>query len=338
MKRVLSFVLLPFFVVGALSVYGVNRYFVDQMEQYEPMTLEAPYAEPGQIEEFALDGRRTPADFGFPVWHDVEASSLLDSTRLSGWYLPAADTASRRVIVLAHGRWSNRLKPATYLPLLKAAGLDSSYHVLAPDLRNSGASAPAPTGFGYRFAEDLAGWLVALRERYGLDTAVLYGFSMGAMGSALLLDRPDLRTALADAGIAIDRVVLDSPLSNVDATVRRSAIERQGLPEWVVDLALYSFDQNQDGYLPRMRLGTILAETEVPVLILQGEADRTTPNRLLQAEAQTFGPNVRLHTFPEAGHVKIYRHPEARETYAALVADFLRGRRDAPIVTSGAGT
>lgn len=310
-------------LLGGLGMAGVNGYFLNQIRTYTPVTLAAPYEDPDLIEEFALDGRRTPADFGFADWRTERYPSAWDGLMLEGWYIPARDTTSRRALVFAHGRWSNRLKPLSYLTLLHETGLDSTYHVFLPDLRNSGASDPAETGMGYEFAEDLYFTLRHLHAAHGLDRFAVYGFSMGAMGAAVLLDRPDLQAGLDSLGLVIERVVLDSPLSNVEASIRRGAA-RQHVPGPVADLALYSFDRTIGGYLPRMRLGALLADPPCPVLILHGEADRTIPLAMLDAERTTLGPDVTVFTFPDAGHVKIYRHPEHRAAYTDRVAAFLR--------------
>ncbi len=323
MKRLLLIGLPLLVLLAGLGLAGVNHHFLRQIRSYPPVTLAAPYEDPRLIEEFALEGRRTPADFGVADWRTERYASAWDGLTLEGWFIPARDSTARRALVFAHGRWSNRLKPLSYLTLWRETGLDSLYHVFLPDLRNSGASDPAETGMGYEFAEDLYFTLRHLHATHGIDRFVVYGFSMGAMGTAVLLDRPDLRAGLDSLGLTIERVVLDSPLSNVEASIRRGAA-RQGVPGPVADLALASFDRTIDGYLPRLRLGALLADPPCPVLILQGEADRTTPPAMLDAERPAFGPAVRVHTFPGADHVKIYRHPDHRAAYTALVADFLR--------------
>lgn len=323
MKRLLLSGIFGLGVLAAAGAIGVNVYYLDQIRSYEPVTLEAPYREERFIEEFALEGRRSPSDFGFAGWTLDTYRSEWDDLRLEGWFIPARDSTTRRGLVFVHGRWSNRLKPLHYLTLLRETGLDSLYHVFLPDLRNSGGSDPAPTSMGYEFAEDLYFTLRHLHATYGLQEFALYGFSMGGMATAILLDRPDLQQGLAEAGITIERVVLDSPISNVTAIIQAGA-DRQDVPPFISELALRSFDYTVDGYLPRMRLGTLLADPPCPVLIVQGEADRTTPLAMLTVEQPSFSPAITVYTFPDAGHVKIYRRPEHRTRYTDLVGSFLR--------------
>jgi pimeloyl-ACP methyl ester carboxylesterase len=326
MMRLLTIGAVALVAVAAAGVTGIDLYYLNQIRSYTPVSLEEPHQDDHLIGEFALEGRASPTDFGYPNWTLERYRSAWDDVALEGWFIPASDSTARRALVFAHGRWSNRLKPLGYLPLLRETGLDSLYHVFLPDLRNSGGSEPAETGLGYEFAEDLYFTLRHLHSQYGIDRFVIYGFSMGGMATAVLLDRPDIQAEMDALGIAIERVVLDSPLSNVEASIYQEATE-QGLPGPMTDLALFSFDLTLDGYLERMRLGTLLADPPCPVLILQGEADRLTSPAQLAAEQASFHPTVTVHTFPDGNHVKLYRNPQHRARYTELVAGFLRPSR-----------
>ena len=110
-----------------------------------------------------------------------------DGLRLSGRWLPSIPPKGRRTkskwvpdpheaIVLLHG-WSGSVAPdiVEYAPFLRRiAG------VLALDFRGHGESDDAPTTFGMREVEDVAGALAWLGER-GIERVALFGTSMGGM-------------------------------------------------------------------------------------------------------------------------------------------------------------
>ena len=329
MRRALR-VLAAFALVAALAYGAAVAYFVGQIRTYPVLTHEAAFAEPALVAEFGLGGRRTPAAFGFPAYREEPYRSAPSGLRLGGWYVPARDTASRRAVVFVHGRPDNRLKALKYLPLVRAAGLDSTHAAFLPDLRNSGTSAPGNVDMGLGFADDLASTLEHLARRHGTRRVTVYAFSMGALATAMMLHRPDLRARLARAGVAVERVVMDSPLADAPGVLRLNAAQ-QGLPGALTGGAVAAFDRTAaGGYLDSMRLGVLLRAVRVPVLIVQGGADTATPLRYLRAEQPRFPPNVRVEVFAGADHVKIVNHPRVAGAYARVVTDFLRRRPAAP--------
>lgn len=137
----------------------------------------------------------TPGDLGV-AYEDVHFPAQ-DGLRLSGWFIPAVNTArDGAAVVLVHGwRW-NRLGTMSDDML---SGLDGSrpvdllrlayklhqegYHVLMFDLRNHGESAAAPpVTFGWQEANDLLGAVAYLngRSEVNKDRIGAVGFSMGA--------------------------------------------------------------------------------------------------------------------------------------------------------------
>ena len=140
-----------------------------------------------------------------------------DGLRLSGRWLPSIPPKGRRTkskwvpdpheaIVLLHG-WSGSVAPdiVEYAPFLRRiAG------VLALDFRGHGESDDAPTTFGMREVEDVAGALAWLGER-GIERVALFGTSMGGM------------TAIAAVGVLGDGSLpgadmdLDAPAGIVPA-------------------------------------------------------------------------------------------------------------------------
>lgn len=305
--------------LGVTVLVGGGVYLSRQLQSYPVVTFEVATTDPEQIEEFGLDGKITPEDWGFASEVDTFLSQP-SGLALHAWFLPASRPESRKALVFVHGRWDNRMKALKYLPLLEAAGLRETHHVFMPDLRNSGTSPEGPTALGYRFAEDLTSALERLSTR-GIDTVAIYAFSMGAMATGLMLHREDLAERMHSRGMAIEAIVMDSPLADVPGVLARRA-EADRLPAPLVSIGLGLFNRSVDGYLPRMRLDSLLARTTIPTLIVQGAADDTTPLDLLAP--LTFPQNVRMETFEGGRHVKMVNDPEIGSRYRDLVVSFLR--------------
>lgn len=290
-----------------------------QLQTYPPITFEVAMTDPEQVEEFGLEGRVTPDDWGFASVVDTFVSQP-SGLALHGWFIPATHSESRKAVVFVHGRWDNRMKALKYLPLVDSAGLRATHHVFMPDLRNSGTSPEGPTALGYRFAEDLTSALEHLHTR-GIDSVTVYAFSMGAMATALMLHREDLTARLQARGMGIEALVMDSPLADVPGVLAIRA-EADRIPAPIVTVGLRFFNRAVDGYLPRMRLDSLLARTALPTLMVQGTEDDITPASLLAP--QTFPPSVQVETLEGGRHVKMVNDAALRDRYRDLVVSFLR--------------
>jgi len=154
-------------VASAVTLRAVARRGAERL-------LAAPRTAPGEAElGAALDA----------LGGEVVRLRSRDGLRLSGRWLAAEPDADpdwvrdpHEAIVLLHG-WSGSIAPhlVEYGPFLRrTAG------VLGLDFRGHGASDAAPTTFGLREVEDVAGALAWLGER-GVERVALVGMSMGAM-------------------------------------------------------------------------------------------------------------------------------------------------------------
>lgn len=332
--RVVRFAL-AVLALAAVGFASVVAYFLREVRTFAPMTFERVQTEPAQVAEFALGGRLTPEAWGFPEYDEIAYRST-DGTRLSAWVLPPtdaseSDTLSRNgpiptdcALVFFHGRGDNRLKALKYLPIAREAGLTRRCLTVFPDLRNSGRSEAAVSDMGWRFADDIAATMAHLASTYGTRRVTLYAFSAGAMGTAVMLNRPDLATLLRQRVVWIDRIVMDSPVANVEATVRLRA-DAMGVPWPVTYVTLRAFNSIALGdRLAEMRLGPLLRFVRIPVLLLYSTADATTPAALVEAERPAMSSAVVAVPFDHAPHVHLVRHPATRDRYRALVVRFLR--------------
>ncbi len=318
-------VLLAVVVLAVLGFAGATAHFVRQIRTFEPVTLDAPFSDSALAAEFELNGGRTPAAFGFPRYREERFVTEPEGLTLRGWFVPAADTASRRAVVFVHGRGSNRLKPMKYLPLLRQAGLDAGYHVFLPDLRNAGLSDPGPTAMGWAYAEDVLSTLEHLHRQHGVDTAIVYAFSMGAMAMALAQGDPALRRRLAASGVGLGCMVFDSPLPDVRGVIENRGAQ-DGIPTPLVASALWGFDQTIGGRLDDMRLDVLLDTVAAPTLILHGTADAATPYALLAGQRATMSRAVEVDTFAGATHVHLFTNPAHGPAYRDRVVRFLQER------------
>jgi pimeloyl-ACP methyl ester carboxylesterase len=270
-----------------------------------------------------------------------------DGLRLAGRWLPAEPPAGRRTratwrpdpyeaIVLLHG-WSGSVAPdvVEYGPFLRrTAG------VLALDFRGHGGSDDAPTTFGMREVEDVAGALAWLGER-GIRRVALFGTSMGGMTAIAAV------AILGDGSLAGPDMDLDAPADVTPAPRPRivGVVADSVAPELEVAIA-----GRIRAPFPRLvarrlfgaaarTLGADPRETEpirmiglvepVPLLLIHGEDDRTVPLADGRRLAAAAGPSAEHWVVPgadhAAGHLTAASDYEERVT-AALRAAFVRGR------------
>lgn len=311
---VIGFVVLLFY-------WMVVPQFVGMITNYDRLTFEYVTESEERLADFGIYENRNPADYGFAEYETLTFKSLQDDLNLSGWFIPAAKSTNQTLII-AHGRTSNRLKTLKYLELIKDQGLDSLYHVFIPDLRNSGQSDVATTAMGYEFAEDLVGSMQFLNQQYGQKEFVLWGFSMGAMASAIAVNRPDLVAFQQQEGLKVNKLILASPLANAFETSRLAASD-MGIPDFIFKEAWKGFDSKVNDYTDNMRFAYLLKNTPLPALLLFCDGDKTTPSHILEGEIEGM-----MHVYPvlfkEADHVQIYTRKEYKERYADKVSQFLR--------------
>lgn len=296
--------------------------FVGLITDYDRYTFEKVTSDPAMIENYGIGTNRDPSGYGFPNFQEIDYQTLTDGLALNGWYIQASKEGIHQTLMINHGRTSNRLKTMKYLELVKEQGLDSLYNIFIPDLRNSGKSEEAKTALGYEFAEDIVGSMKMLNEQHGQTDFVLWGFSMGAMASAVAVNRPDLVQYQKEHGLTVHKLILDSPLSNIKETARAEG-KNMGIPNFVFNLAWGSFDKKIDHWSDQMKFSYLLSNNKLPTLILYSDTDKQTPAPILEAEIES-EMNVYPVLFKGCEHVQIYTRPEYRERYTSRVNTFLR--------------
>lgn len=209
--------------------------------------------------------------------------------------------------------------------------LGPPYRVLAPDFAEPAHTAQA-TGLGVfcvpEMVEEGRRQLRRARELAGADPLVVFGVSRGASLAAL--------TILAEPGVAVDGVVLESffdPVDLLTAKVQRFAPIYLGarLAGLLPAGALRHFARLG---LERVaaRLGVEFLRTEaaavdlpVPALFLHGGRDPAAPleavRRYVSARRTQGRPETRLEEFPRARHNGAVQKEPAR--YREVVGAFL---------------
>ncbi len=322
MKKFLKIFLIIIVVLIAAFYFLVLPTTVSMITDYPRFTFEFVTEDTAMVADYAIGDNRNPADYGYPNYQEVDYKSLQDDIELNGWYVPATKDSINQTLVISHGRTANRLKTMKYLQVIKEFGLDSLYNVFIPDHRNSGKSQEASTAMGYEFAEDITAVLGMLKSRYGQDQFVLWGFSMGAMGSATAMVRPDLQSFMKQENVRVDKLILTSPLSNVYETLA-TASEDMGIPRFIFDMSYKRFNGAHDDWIDNMKYSYLLGANPLPTLILYGNGDHTTPAPILEREITSLA-HVKAHVFEGAEHVQLYTQPQFRARYGQLINDFLR--------------
>ncbi|WP_420388416.1 alpha/beta hydrolase [Roseivirga sp.] len=322
MKKFLRILAISILLI-ALAFYFVGiPHFVGLITDYDRYTFEFVTSDPQRVADYGIGDNRNPADYGFSNYEEVDYQTLTDGLSLNGWYVPSSKEGINQTLMINHGRTSNRLKTMKYLELIKAQGLDSLFNIFIPDLRNSGKSEEASTALGYEFAEDIVGSMKMLNEKYGQTDFVLWGFSMGAMASAVAVNRPDLVQYQNEHGLKVHKLILDSPLSNIKETAREGA-KGMGIPNFIFNMAWSKFDQKIEGWSDQMKFSFLLSNNKLPVLILYTDTDEQTPASILEAEIEG-EMNVYPVLFKGCKHVQLYTRPEYKDRYTSRVNTFLR--------------
>ena len=144
----------------------------------------------------------SPAVFDLD-YEDVSFPSAGDDIDLRGWFLPVA--GSDRVVVIVHGRNSNRTGDDGQLVSHAAALVDRGYNVLLFDFRAHGESGGLRYTLGAAEQRDVLGAVAYLEARgFAPDRTGFWAHSMGAAtvlltASALAEVAPSSPTAASPA-------------------------------------------------------------------------------------------------------------------------------------------
>ena len=230
----------------------------------------------------------------------TDVAFTVDGLTLRGWHFTPPRGAERPLLVLVHG-WS---AASDRLFGLAAVLVDAGHPVLAFDLRDHGRSDPYPRATLRHWRDDVRGAL-AFGATLTSGPIGLVGHSMGAAACTV---------AVADGAPVAGLVLLAPPADVLEVTA--AYLRERRLPGALLTVLLRPFWRWWAG-VPYARLRPIdrIRDVQVPVLILQGDADlRVPPDHLDRFRESSAADTERV---PGAGHMDLL---ERRETHAAIGA------------------
>ncbi len=302
-----------FFALAYMSI----RYFINQIEKYPRITLDEVYNSKKLRQKYNIENKVNPKDFGYNF---KEVPYKSGKIQLYGWLMENKE--AEKTMIISHGRGVNRLAALQYLQIFKDTGLDKEYSFFIPDLRNSGKSDVAKTKMGYCFAQDIYHTMEMLNEKFGKNTFTLFGFSQGGMGSAAAAKI--FNNGLRKKGIKVDKMILDSSISNVRKKVKEDAKKRK-VPKFIVSVVVRVFNFRVGNKLDKLKLSYLLRR--IPTLIIQTKSDKATTYGMLMEEYNEIAQNknISIKVFEKGSHTRIYAEPDYKEEYTQVVAAFLKG-------------
>ena len=249
-------------------------------------TLTKPYRRPLAV---------SPAAFDL-AYEDVTFPSTGDGIPLRGWFVPAS--GSDRVVLIVHGRNSNRTGDDGQHVPHAAALVARGYNALLFDLRGHGESGGVRYTLGAAEQRDVLGAVAYLKSRgFAPERMGFWSHSMGA-ATVLLASAasPDVRTIVADSSFARLEDLLDRELPRAS-----------GLPGFFNPPILF-FARTLFGADSRI-LNPVEVVADLPpdsLFIIHGEADGLIPVDHARRIAAAAGAAVHdLWLVPGARHDRV---------------------------------
>ena len=237
----------------------------------------------------------SPAVFGLN-YEDVTFPSAVDAVPLRGWFLPVA--GSGRVVVIVHGRNSNRTGDDGQLVPHAKALADRGYNVLLFDFRAHGESGGVRYTLGAAEQGDVLGAVAFLEARgFGLDRTGFWAHSMGA--ATVLLTAAALEEVRA--------IVADSSFARLGDLLAEELPRASGLPGFfnppILFLARALFGVDTTIVNP---VDAVSALPPDSLFIIHAEADGLVPVEHARRIAAAAGPAVHdLWIFPGGRHDRV---------------------------------
>lgn len=232
----------------------------------------------------------TPWELGVPF--EVVSFTSADGLRLSGWWLPQAQ--SRGVVVGCHGHGGRKDDMLGIGTSIWRAG----YSVLLFDFRGRGESDPWPQTLVSREVDDLHAAVAFAHARAPAARLGVIGFSMGAAVALLAAAaEPRVAAVVADSAFTSGREVV---VHNIRGFMR--------LPPEVLVMAADEVVQWRHGYRfsqarPIDAVGRIAPR---PLLIIHGAGDTLVPVEHAHQLYQAAGEPRELWVVPEIEHCGAY--------------------------------
>lgn len=272
---------------------------------------------PARFDEYVTDG--DPGAVGL-AFSEIAIPLEDDLGSAPAWLI---EGARPETVILVHGRSGTRAESLRILPAIVEAGYTALVITHRNDMGGGPDTEDAVGRFGQEEWRDVRAAIAVATER-GAPRIVLMGYSQGAS-----LISYHLRQAVesGEGTGPVAGVVLDSPLLSLGTTLVQQARLRD-IPDPLIPPILFGTRQ-----MARLRAGfdvgdvehvEALAELEVPMLLLHGDADDFVPieatDELAEARQQR-GLDTTYERIEGAGHVEGWNTDTDR--YTTAVVDFL---------------
>lgn len=278
---------------------------------------------------FGRSEKRESKDFDVPSgaqYTQFKDAILENVTRVRGFESEPVETVSHDGLKLA-GRYYNNGSPGKLVIFFHgyrssavrdgngiiALCHDAGYDILVVDQRAHGESEGKTITFGIKEREDCFCWINFATERFGQDVKIiLSGLSMGAATVMMASDRvPDqVKAIVEDCGFSAPSDILQSVIKKMRLPVR--------LVYPLLKFSAILFGRfDPDSFSAK----TALKNTDVPILMIHGEADRLVPSRMCVECSEVCVSDVKKLLVPDAGHGMSYYF--AKDEYIQTVCAFL---------------
>ena len=251
----------------------------------------------------------------------------MHQTRRSGVRIRYEVLGSGPPLVLIHGYTASG--HSNWITSGWAAALSREHTLIIPDLRGHGRSQKPYSPGAYSVAA-MAGDVLAVMDRQGIERAPVFGYSMGGMVTLeLLLEHPQRVQAAIIGGMG-SYFPRGRGRFSVERQHRASSAPRRPLIQQVKFLAAYvsRFDPIaiEAAYRGVFKNGrpvdpARLAEITQPVLVAAGDLDPFfEPAKALAAQI----PGAEFLALPNEGHLSAIRNPQfmaAVQSFLARVAE-----------------
>lgn len=297
-------------VISALIL--LFSYFAYRTAFYSPKAKRAAVDDPLNGDQYD-----EVADNIFRISHIMEKVPFetvyidaFDGTKLYGRYYHVKDGAPLKL--LFHGYRSHAFRDCSGGHALSRK---MGFNALVVDQRSHGKSDGTTICFGIKERFDVLSWVEYANARFGADTPILLsGLSMGA-ATVLMATSLDLPKNVAC-------ILADSPFSAPSAIIEKVCAD-QHYPVAICRPFIYLGALIYGGF----RLNEITAKeavqhTDIPILLIHGEADHYVPCEMSREIATCCASRVEVQTFPGAGHGLCYMVDPKR--YERVVYEFIR--------------
>lgn len=218
-----------------------------------------------------------------PDFSVVSFPSLDNQTQLYGWYIRTTQEPLS-TIILVHDQGRTRLQFGLDTPRLYRFLTDLGFNVLSFDLRHSGQSDGALSGYGYAEWADVVAAIRFARQHAPTRDVLLYGFGTGVSAALLAWDslpgpnddRAEWPKAVRDLDFDQSYVIgllLDAPGLSPDNTIRALYREENWLSRLVLARTVPYAIRMSAGSSRQINNSVVLGDCHIPVHLVHYRED-----------------------------------------------------------------